>query len=119
MLALLEAAAIAQPSGKQNTFAAHNLPDLILVEIRDNNLPVSYANAFIKPARQDFKQTLLEDAIAKLDAYMQRMGTAYDLDSMDKRALMTTIPDVTLPGAETQLSLAKLQEWLANQLPEA
>ncbi len=119
VLALLEAAAIAQPSGKQNTFAAHNLPDLILVEIRDKNLPVSYANAFIKPARQDFKQTLLEDAIAKLDAYMQRMGTAYDLDSMDKRALMTTIPDVTLPGAETQLSLAKLQEWLANQLPEA
>ena len=34
-LALLEAAATAQPSGKQNTFAAHNLPDLVLVEVRD------------------------------------------------------------------------------------
>jgi CRISPR system Cascade subunit CasC len=34
VVALLEAAAIAQPSGKQNSFAAHNLPDFILVEVQ-------------------------------------------------------------------------------------
>ena len=119
VLALLEAAAIAQPSGKQNTFAAHNLPDLVLVEVREKNLPVSYANAFIKPARQDFKHTLMEDAIARLSDYITRIGTAYNLNAMDERAVMTTLPDVALPGAETQVSLAALQEWLAAQLPEA
>ncbi len=119
VLALLEAAAIAQPSGKQNTFAAHNLPDLVLVEVREKNLPVSYANAFIKPARQDFKHTLMEDAIARLSDYITRIGTAYNLNEMDARAVMTTLPDVALPGAETQVSLAALQEWLAAQLPEA
>ena len=119
VLSLLEAAAIAQPSGKQNTFAAHNLPDLILVEVREKNLPVSYANAFIKPARQDFKHTLMEDAIAKLNDYMTRVGTAYNLAEMGARALMTTLPDTTLPAAETQASLSELQEWLAAQLPEA
>ena len=46
-----EAAAVAQPSGKQNSFAAFSLPDFILVEVSDKNLPVSYANAFLKPAR--------------------------------------------------------------------
>ncbi len=119
VLALLEAAAIAQPSGKQNTFAAHNLPDLVLVEVREKNLPVSYANAFIKPARQDFKHTLMEDTIARLSDYITRIGTAYNLNAMDERAVMTTLPDVALPGAETQVSLAALQEWLAAQLPEA
>jgi len=117
--ALLEAAAIAQPSGKQNTFAAHNLPDLILVEVREKNLPVSYVNAFIKPARQDFKHTLLDDAVAKLGEYMARIGTAYNLTEMDQRALMTTLTDTTLPQAEAQGSLSDLQEWLAGQLPEA
>ncbi len=119
VLALLEAAAIAQPSGKQNTFAAHNLPDLILVEVREKNLPVSYANAFIKPARQNFKLTLMEDAIAKLNDYMTRVGTAYNLAEMGARALMTTLPDTTLPDAEAQASLSELQKWLAAQLPEA
>lgn len=119
VLALLEAAAIAQPSGKQNTFAAHNLPDLVLVEVREKNLPVSYANAFIQPARSDFKHTLMKDAIAKLNEYMDRIGTAYNLDEVDERAVMTTLPDVALPGAEPQVSLSALQEWLAAQLSEA
>jgi len=119
VLALLEASAIAQPSGKQNTFAAHNLPDLILVEVREKNLPVSYANAFIKPARQDFNHTLMEDAVAKLGDYVARIGTAYDLDAMDVRALMTTLPEVDLPGAKAAASLSALKAWLAEQLPGA
>ena len=48
-LAFLEAAVFTSPSGKQNTFAAHQLPDAILVELRDRKVPVSYANAFVNP----------------------------------------------------------------------
>jgi CRISPR system Cascade subunit CasC len=116
--ALLEAAATAQPSGKQNTFAAHNLPDLVLVEVRGKNLPVSYANAFIEPARQDSKRTLMDDAVAKLNDYIARVGVTYDLVAMDRRAL-TAVRDYTLPEAEVVPSLSKLQEWLVAQLPEA
>lgn len=118
VLALLEAAALAQPSGKQNTFAAQNLPDLILVEVRKKNLPVSYANAFIEPARQDFKHTLMDSAVRKLNDYMFQVGTTYDLAAIDRRALTAT-QDYALPEAETLPSLSKLQEWLAAQLPEA
>ncbi len=117
VLALLEAAATAQPSGKQNTFAAHNLPDLILVEVREKNLPVSYANAFLKPARHSRKHTLMDDAVAKLDDYVARIGTTFDLKQIDQRA-MTTVQDYALPEAEVLPSLSKLQEWLAALLPE-
>lgn len=117
VLALLEAAATAQPSGKQNTFAAHNLPDLILVEVREKNLPVSYANAFLKPARNSHKKTLMDDAVARLDDFVARIGTTYGLETMDQRAL-TAVQDYTLSGAEAVPSLAALQEWLAVHLPE-
>jgi CRISPR system Cascade subunit CasC len=118
VLALLKAAATAQPSGKQNTFAAHNLPDLILVEVRENNLPVSYANAFLRPARHTHQQTPMDDAVAKLNDHMARIGSTYNLEESDHRA-MTAVQDYTLPGAEVVPSLADLQDWLAAQLPEA
>jgi CRISPR system Cascade subunit CasC len=118
VLALLEAAATAQPSGKQNTFAAHNLPDLVLVEVREKNLPVSYANAFLEPARHSRKQTMMDDAIAKLDDYMTRVGETYNLAAMDQRAL-TAVQDCALPGTQSVPSLADLQEWLADHLPHS
>ena len=47
--AFMRAAALVTPTGKQNSFAAHNPPDGILVQIQDRNIPISYANAFAKP----------------------------------------------------------------------
>jgi CRISPR system Cascade subunit CasC len=116
VLALLEAAATAQPSGKQNTFAAHNLPDLVLVEVREKNLPVSYANAFLEPARHSRNQTVMADAVAKLDEYMARVCRTYNLEAADQRAL-TAVQDYALPGTEVIPSLADLQDWLATRLP--
>ncbi|MBN1877972.1 MAG: type I-E CRISPR-associated protein Cas7/Cse4/CasC [Anaerolineae bacterium] len=116
VLALVQAAATAQPTGKQNTFAAHCLPDVVLVEVREKNLPVNYANAFIKPARQGYEQTVMDDSVAKLADYLTRVGRAYGLTA-DKRALVA-IQDYTLPGAEVRASLEDLQAWLEQQLPE-
>jgi len=49
----IRAAALTTPSGKQNSFAARNLPAGILVEIKkDEKVPTSYANAFAEPARK-------------------------------------------------------------------
>jgi hypothetical protein len=49
----LRAAAMSTPSGKQNSFAAHNPPDGILVEIKkEGKMPINYANAFADPARK-------------------------------------------------------------------
>lgn len=116
VLALVQAAATAQPTGKQNSFAAHCLPDVVLVEVREKNLPVNYANAFIKPARQSYEQTVMDDSVAKLADYITRVGRAYGLTA-DKRALVA-VQDYILPGAEVQASLEDLQTWLEKQLPE-
>jgi CRISPR system Cascade subunit CasC len=113
--ALVEAAATAHPSGKQNSFAAHNLPDLVVVEVRAKNLPVSYANAFIKPARASGDKSLVEVSVEKLKDYMARVGKTYGLDG--KRAFIA-VPDIDLPEAQALPSLAELQGWLTAELPE-
>lgn len=73
--AFIRGAALVNPTGKQNSFAAHNLPDGILVEIREN-APISYANAFASPAGQD-KRDLVSQSIAQLGKYIHDLDTGY------------------------------------------
>lgn len=109
----LEAAATVNPSGKQNSFAAHNLPDFVLVEVSGNNTPVSYANAFIKPATAFGNRTLIEDAIQKLDIYSAKLRQAYGLDSA--RAFFT-LQEVDVESAENVSTLKALQDWTTAQI---
>lgn len=114
VLALLEAAATAQPSGKQNTFAAHNLPDLILVEVLERNLPVSYANAFIKPVKASGGKTLMEQSVLQLADYVARLSKAY---SLAPQRVYLSLDGAEIPNAQAQESLADLQRWLGEQIP--
>jgi CRISPR system Cascade subunit CasC len=114
-LALLEAAVIAQPSGKQNSFAAFNLPDLVLIEVSEKNLPVSYANAFIAPAHASAGTSLVDDSAEKLNEYMKKVIEVYGLSS--KRAF-TSLKDYALPKSERKPSLADLQAWTGEQIRE-
>jgi CRISPR system Cascade subunit CasC len=109
VVALLEAAAQAQPSGKQNSFAAHNLPDFMLVEVRERNVPISYANAFLKPVRATRDQSLMERSVAELNNYLERIAAAYDLPA--ERAYFTTT-DETVSTATRVTGLAQLIGWL-------
>lgn len=114
--AFVEAAALAQPSGKQNSTAALNPPDFVLVEISPQNIPVNYANAFLQPAAPRPKQTMMENAIFKLDKYAQRVRQAYGTNG--KMAYFTT-QDKAIAAAEDVTSLANLQQWVAQQVEEA
>ena len=49
--AFLEAMVYAIPTGKQNSFAAQNLPSFGLFVRRQRGVPISLANAFAKPVR--------------------------------------------------------------------
>lgn len=72
--AFLRGAALVIPSGKQNSYGAHNRPEGILVEIRLD--PISYANAFADPARQG-DRSLTEQSIAQLGQYARDMDIGY------------------------------------------
>ena len=112
--ALLRAAAMAQPTGKQNTFAAFCLPDFILVEVSDKNVPVSYANAFMKPARAYGSKTLMDVSVEQLDQHVRRLSKAYSLKA--KRAYLT-VEDHAFMGLAPEESIDALQQWLLAQLP--
>jgi CRISPR system Cascade subunit CasC len=72
--AFLRGAALVNPTGKQNSFAAHNLPDGMLVEIK--NAPISYANAFAKPVNKD-ERDIISQSIAQLGQYIYDIDTGY------------------------------------------
>ena len=73
--AFLKGASFINPTGKQNSYAAHNLPDGILIEIKDRT-PVSYVNAFVKPVERE-KSDIVERSIANMAAYENDLDLGY------------------------------------------
>ena len=71
---LVESAALATPTGKQNSFAAHSVPELILVELSARKQPISYANAFLKPVQA---QDLMEGSAGALSDYCGSIAAAF------------------------------------------
>lgn len=113
--ALVNAACKAHPSGKQNSFAAHNLPDLVLIEVRAQNVPVSYANAFQKPVRATTQQSLMDASAGALAEYVKRIEGVYSLKS--KSAYVATFDlDGSMSGATDCGSLDELVDWLVQQI---
>lgn len=110
--ALVEAAALAQPSGKQNSFAAQNLPDFVLVEVNDRNIPVSYSNAFITPV-DAFGRSLMNKSAAALSQYARRLRDAYGLEG--ERAYFA-VDEVEGIDAEDVGNLAALKAWTVAQI---
>lgn len=65
------------PSAKQSSFAAHNPPSFVLAVMRESGSPRSLTNAFEKPASPNFKQSLLENSLEKLDVYWGLLNKSY------------------------------------------
>ena len=72
--AFIRGAALVNPTGKQNSFAAHNPPDGILIEIKD--ISISYANAFARPAVQG-ERDIIAQSIAQLGQYVRDLDAGY------------------------------------------
>jgi len=78
----LEAAAKANPSGKQHAFAAFNPPDGILVEVKTKSAtPVSYANAFAVPVPEKSERGLIGESIARLGWYVHDLVVGYGIEA--------------------------------------
>lgn len=105
LLAFLRAAIMAIPSGRQTTFAAHNLPAFIGIAIH-NSQPISLANAFEQPVRADNKQSLTAASVARLETHANQLSQAFGLD------LGLKVLDLT--GAWKGESLASMEALLAE-----
>ncbi len=72
--AFLEAAVLSVPTGKQNTFAAHNPPSFALAIVHEGQR-FSLANAFEKPVWS--KNGLVEKSVQQMDQYLQQIEKEY------------------------------------------
>ncbi len=72
----IQAAIRAIPSGKQNTFAAHNPPLFVGVSVRDQG-PRNLANAFEAPVRPKADQPLSRQSVAQLAEHERALGRVY------------------------------------------
>lgn len=73
--AFIRGAAMVNPTGKQNSHAANNPPDGMMIEIKKTP-PISYANAFAKPTNPGERCIILQ-SIAQLGQYIHDIDTGY------------------------------------------
>ena len=109
--ALIEAACSVSPSGKQNSFAAHQRPSLLWVELRDNNLPVSYANAFSVPVNPKARDGLETESAKKLKEECESLTEMFTLKAR-KRLLLSRNKEIEILGVPSEKSLGNLLEQL-------
>jgi len=114
--ALIEATVFSHPSGKQNSFAAFNLPDFLMIEVSPKNIPVSYANAFLKPIHHTSRTSLVEESVLALSDYAQRLRKKFSLGGA---SACLTVTDTTIDGMQAMDSIDDLVEWTARQITEA
>lgn len=115
--ALLRAAALTTPSGKQNTFAAHNPPDAVLVEIKPKKIPMSYANAFVKPVTPNHDRDLVEASIERLTGYAATLKSTYSIKTAASFWLTTS--GQKMDGAEKANNLDELVDKMAGSIKAA
>jgi CRISPR system Cascade subunit CasC len=115
VLALLEGFIFAQPTGKQNSFAAHNLPDFALVEVSNKNLPVNYANAFLKPVKGFGDKTLMANSVSALSDHVSKLSKIFSLAPDRTYLSVDALPFLNL---KAQPTLNDMKSWLVDKLPK-
>jgi CRISPR system Cascade subunit CasC len=109
----VEAAAFANPSGKQNSFAAHGIPSLILIEASRTKRPISYANAFLKPV--EGTDQLAESAIV-LGQYINDVARAFQPSDIRRVLLATGSGQAHIIGASPVHTLEDMLNALVKLL---
>jgi CRISPR system Cascade subunit CasC len=78
--AFLDGFIVSEPTGKQNTFAAHNPPEFVAISVRQNASPRNLANAFENPVHVTRQQSLTQISVEKLIVQAQKLQAAYGED---------------------------------------
>lgn len=112
--AFTQALVRAIPSGKQNSFAAHNPPSFVGVCLRHGS-PLNLANAFEKPVRPSYDKSLTTQSVEQLAAHEGQLAAVYG-DARDKWGyldLSTAWPDAKGQRAG---SISDLVDWTRSQI---
>jgi len=92
---LVNAAVLATPTGKQNSFAAHSAPELILIEVSKSRRPLSYANAFLQPVMGGTDRNLMTESARALHEYVDSIAAAFA--PTDVRRVLLAVGPASVP----------------------
>ena len=114
---LLQAMVYTNPGGKQNSFAGHILPSAICIECKDYPVPVSYANAFVKPVYPTHDEDLISRSIAALANHIRKISEVYNVP-VEKRFWFTLgqIMDLDIPNTENCKNFVELLNGVQDLL---
>jgi len=115
--AFLYASVFAIPSGKQNSFAAHNLPSFFLAIVRENGACWSLANAFEKPVSNQSHKGLIQASAEALDSYWGAMTQFYGENGIPVMAYFENGQQLNHLQAYKVDSLIEWVEAVIQQLP--
>ncbi len=111
--AMLKAVVLVTPTGKQNSFAAHQLPAAVLVEVRPYPTPVSYANAFVEPARAGKGDDLVSASLLKFGQHVTALTNGFNLEAAARLLLAPEHEGLQITGTERVSDLNTLAARLA------
>lgn len=112
--AFAQAMARAIPTGKQNTFAAHNPPSFVGVVVRHAS-PFNLANAFEKPVWPKADQELTALSVARLAEHDAKVSTFYG-DGKDVWATLDMTGAWPSDKGAGQANLDALAQWVEGQV---
>ncbi len=112
--AFAEGIARAMPTGKQNSFAAHNPPSFVGMVLRHGS-PLNLCNAFEKPVAPKPHQRLTELSVAAMAEHEKRMAAFYG-DTRDRWAVLDDTGAWPAAQGTAQASLQALVQWLRDQV---
>jgi CRISPR system Cascade subunit CasC len=114
--AFLEGFVLAEPTGKQNTFAAHNPPEFVAVSVRRNTAPRSLTNAFENAIRVKKDESLTKKSAGELVKKAEALQAAFGGAG---QTFVLNLVDADLNGFGTKVdSLAELLTKSLDALKE-
>lgn len=103
------------PSAKQQSFAAHNPADLVMVSFAD--MPISLANAFEAPVQMDRNGGYRSASINALNQYWDRTHTGFGIS---ERCAEFCLENTQVPeGMTLSKSFDELKAWIRNDGEDA
>ncbi|HZU12244.1 MAG TPA: type I-E CRISPR-associated protein Cas7/Cse4/CasC [Chloroflexota bacterium] len=107
LAAFVDAAIRALPTGKQNSFAAHNPPSFVLAVVRPSGFE-NLANAFMTPIRPSRQQNLVQRSVEEMVKEREKLAHMYASPAPTGSWVATT-EDMDVPGAQ-RVSVPELIE---------
>ncbi len=116
---LIRAMAYTNPSGKQNSFAGQVFPDMVMVECKQDKIPLSYVNAFEMPVKSWGGQpNLVKNSLDQFVRHVDCMDHAYELPLNHRAYFAPRFEDIRPEKCESFGQFSALTGACASWLKE-